>query len=138
MADPLGDQFPVDVTQFGVGQNLGLRPPFGRGGHTYTRIAVHVHEAQGTETVEPEVGDAIGYLRLATLGNRLFEFLDGFGAFSTGGAVFGERKIEPCRDLIDQAAPSVLGEFLESCCFHRFAFVLAGLPVLLFMRLAHK
>ena len=49
--------------------------------HADAGVAVHVHEAQGAEAVEPDVGHPLDDLILAVVLDRLFEFLDGLGAF---------------------------------------------------------
>ena len=43
--------------------------------------------------------------------DRLFEFLDGLGTFTPGGAVFSQHQFQLGGDLLQQAAPGELGEF---------------------------
>ena len=99
------------MPHLGLGQDLGLELPFGGRHHTDAGVAVHVHEAQGAEAVEPDVGHPLDDLFLAVLLDRLFEFLDGLGAFPPGGAVFGQHQFQLGGDLLQQAAPGELGEF---------------------------
>jgi hypothetical protein len=87
------DHLFVDVAHLGLSQNLGLElSGVGWRDNIDPVIAVHVHEAQGAEAVEPDIGHPLDDLFLAVPLDRLFQFLDGLGTFTPGGAVFSQHQ----------------------------------------------
>jgi hypothetical protein len=90
----------IDVPHLGLGQNLRLELSLGWRHHADTGIAVHVHEAQGAEAVEPDVGHPFDDLFLAVPLDRLFKLLDGLGTFTPGSAVFSEHQFQLGGDLL--------------------------------------
>ncbi|MDD3058837.1 MAG: hypothetical protein PHO72_11010 [Sphaerochaeta sp.] len=106
------DHLFIDVAHLGLGQNLRLElSGVSRRDHIHPVIAVHVHEAQGAEAVEPNIGHPLNDLFLAVALDGLFELLDGLGAFPAGGAVFSQHQFQLGGDLLQQSAPGELGEF---------------------------
>ena len=59
-------------TLLGVLQDLGLGTTFGGGDDADARVMVGIHEAQGTEAVEPSVGHPLDY---GLLGGQIDLFL---------------------------------------------------------------
>ena len=70
----------------------------------------HVHEAQGAEPVEPDIGHPFDDLFLAVALDGLFKLLDGLGAFPAGGAVFSEHQFQFGGDLLQQRPPGRVRE----------------------------
>jgi hypothetical protein len=58
------------MPHLGLGQNLGLElAGIGWGDNVDAVIAVHIHEAQGAEAVEPDIGYPLDDLSLARIGS---------------------------------------------------------------------
>ena len=102
----------VDVPHLGLGQNLGLYLPLCGRHHADAGVAVHVHEAQCAEAVEPNIGDLLDDLLFTVLLDRFLKFLDGLGIFPAGGAVFCQHQFQLGGDLLQQIAPGELCELL--------------------------
>ena len=101
----------IDVPHLGFSQNLGLElSGVGWRDNIDPVVAVHVHEAQGTETIEPDVGYPLDDLFLTVPLDGLFELLDGLGAFPAGGAVFSQHQFQLGGDLLQQRPPGILSE----------------------------
>src|SRR5690606_27969142 len=113
----------------GFKQDLRLELAFGGRHHANARVAVHIHETQGAEAVEPGVGHALDDRILATaLRNDFFQFLHGLRAFAPGRAVGRQHQGQFGTDLLAQDAAGELGEFLEFAGVHQSAFLPGSLP----------
>ncbi len=110
------------MPHLGLGQNLRLELPFGGRHHADAGVAVHIHEAQGAEAVEPDVGHPLDDLFLAVALDRLFELLDGLGTSRRAALFSASTNLQLGGDLLHQAAPGELGEFFQFGGFHLNSF----------------
>ena len=113
------------MAHLGICQNFGLKLPLSRGHHPSAGVAVHIHKAQRTKTVEPSVGHPVDELR-SGLGWRLlllrhkslFQCLHRLRAFTPRGTIFCQHHGEFGAYLLKQSTAGILGKFFEAGGVH--------------------
>jgi len=107
------------IARHGIGKDLGPRGVALGRDDAGVGVAVHVHEAQRREAVEPGVGDLLNDLPLALGGDGGVELFHRIGVFAPRGRGRVDDQRQFRGDLIDQKVARGLREFLEGVGIHQ-------------------
>ena len=119
---PVHLQLIINMPLLGILEDLRLRESLGRADRADPGITVHIHEAQGTEPVEPEIGDSLNNGLPGTFIDLFPQLRDGLFLLAQLGAVGLQDKVKPCSDLFNELASCRLGEFFKLGCIHLLSF----------------
>ena len=122
----------IEVSGYGLREDFGAGGTVGGGDHSHGRVVVGVHEAQGAEPVEPQIGGGLNDLIASQSLNGVLQFSDAIRRRAPRGAFWREYEGHLVRHMAHELAAGFHGKFLEGCQVHRSSRVMDVLEARLF------